>query len=98
MNENEHKNKYYCIIFFIFQLFFLMTYLEILEFNFCNLNKNTKKNIEFRSIIESSGESGRDSSVNLRSIDINDDYSIVSSDNDIELSPQIDNEVNPQTM
>jgi len=98
MNENEHKNKYYCIIFFIFQLFFLMIYLEILELNFCNLNKNTKKNIEFRSIIESSGENGRDSSVDLRNIDINDDYSIVSSDNDIELCPQIDNEANPQPM
>ena len=91
-------NKYYCIIFFIFQLFFLMVYLEILELNFCGLNENTKRNIEFRSLIESSGQSGRDSSADLGIVDINKDYSINTSENEdkkdkkIELLLQNDNE------
>ena len=89
INEHEDKNKYYCIIFFIFQLFFLTIYLEILELNFCKLNKNTKKNIELRSILDSSGQKGRYLSTDLENIDINDDYYIVSSDKNIELCPQI---------
>ena len=98
MNDMDN-NKYYCIILFVFQLFFLMIYLEILELNFCNLNENTKKNIEFRSIIESAGENGRDSSIGIGAIDINRDYSIYSDncdkiDKDIELLQQNENEVN----
>ena len=93
--------RYFCIIFFIIQLFFLMIYLEILEFNFCNLNKNTKRNIEFRSIIESSGRSGRDSFVESGNIDINKDYAInvleneEKTNNNLELYPLNDNEVIP---
>ena len=93
--------RYFCIIFFIIQLFFLMIYLEILEFNFCNLNKNTKRNIEFRSIIESSGRSGRDSFVESGNIDINKDYAINTleneekTNNNLELYPLNDNEVIP---
>ena len=79
---NEKGNsKYFCIIFFVIQLFFLMIYLEILELNFCNLNQNTKKNIEFRSIIESTGDNGRDSSVGIGIIDVNNDYSVNLSEN-----------------
>ena len=44
----ENNNKYICIIIFLFQFFILMIYLEILEFNFLNLNKNTKRNIKLR--------------------------------------------------
>ena len=44
----EMENKYYTIIPFIFQIFILFFYFEILEFNFCNLNYNTAKNIEKR--------------------------------------------------
>ena len=93
--------RYFCIIFFIIQLFFLMIYLEILEFNFCNLNKNTKRNIEFRSIIESSGRSGRDSFIESGNIDINKDYAInvleneEKTNNNLELYPLNDNEVIP---
>ena len=43
-----NENKYICIIFFIFQFFCLMIYLEILELNFLNLNINTKRNIKLR--------------------------------------------------
>ena len=80
INESDAK-KYFTIIFFVIQLFFLMIYLEILELNFCNLNQNTKKSIDFRSTIEASGENGRDSSIGLGVVDINADYSLDLSEN-----------------
>ena len=43
-----NDNKYICIIFFLLQFFCLMIYLEILELNFLNLNKNTKRKIKLR--------------------------------------------------
>ena len=43
--DDEKENKYYTIIPFVFQIFALLFYFEILEFNFCKLNKNTAKNI-----------------------------------------------------
>ena len=45
---NEHKNKWFTIIPFVFQFLSLMFFLEIFEFNFCKLNKNTKKSILLR--------------------------------------------------
>ena len=39
------------IILSILQVICLLFYLEILELNFCNLNKNTKKNIEERELL-----------------------------------------------
>ena len=75
-----------------------MIYLEILELNFCNLNQNTKRNIEFRSILESTGDNGRDSSVGIGIIDVNNDYSVNLSENvnnndkNIELLQQNENE------
>ena len=80
INESDAK-KYFTIIFFVIQLFFLMIYLEILELNFCNLNQNTKKSIDFRSTIEASGENGRDSTIGLGVVDINADYSLDLSEN-----------------
>ena len=46
--QSESSLKYYCIIPFAFQFFSLMVYLEIIELNFCGLNKNTKRNIQNR--------------------------------------------------
>ena len=43
-NEYDYT-KYICIIFFILQIFSLMIYLEILELNFLNLNKDTIRSI-----------------------------------------------------
>jgi len=45
-----HKNKkyYFFLIPTFFQILSLLFYLEILEFNFCNLNRNTKRNIMLR--------------------------------------------------
>ena len=80
INESDAK-KYFTIFFFVIQLFFLMIYLEILELNFCNLNQNTKKSIDFRSTIDSSGENGRDSTIGLGVVDINADYSLDLSEN-----------------
>ena len=97
INESNSK-KYFTIIFFVIQLFFLMIYLEILELNFCNLNQNTKKSIDFRSTIDSSGENGRDSTIGLGVVDINADYSLDLSENgdknnnNIELLQKSENE------
>ena len=43
---NEYDSmKYICIIFFVLQFFFITIYLEILELNFLNLNKDTIRRI-----------------------------------------------------
>ena len=44
----EGTNRWIILIVSIFQIISLLFYLEIFEFNFCNLNHNTKKNIEER--------------------------------------------------
>ena len=44
----DKSNKYYTLIPFVFQILALLFYFEILEFNFCDLNKNTTKNIQKR--------------------------------------------------
>ena len=48
----ENKKKWYSIIIFIFQFISLTFFLEIFEFNFCGLNKNTKRNIKTRAATE----------------------------------------------
>ena len=45
---NFAKNYLYFLIPAFFQILSLLFYLEILEFNFCNLNYNTKRNIMLR--------------------------------------------------
>jgi len=44
----EGNNKWIVLILSLFQILFILFYLEILEFNFCSLNKNTKKSIAER--------------------------------------------------
>ena len=46
--NGKNEKKWYSIILFIFQFISLAFFLEIFEFNFCNLNKNTKRNINKR--------------------------------------------------
>ena len=46
--NHDNSIKYLSIIPFLFQFFSLMIYLEIIELNFCGLNKNTKRNIQKR--------------------------------------------------
>ena len=79
---DEEPEKYYSLIFFALQFFSLLIYLEIIELNFCNLNKNTKRNIELRGILDFSGENGRDSTAGRGNIDINKDYFIEFGEND----------------
>ena len=48
---DSNKADYYhlfCIIPAIFEILSLLFFLEIFEFNFCGLNKNTRKNIQLR--------------------------------------------------
>ena len=52
LTKSPSSNKWYSIILFVFKFLILMFYLEIFEFNFCNLNENTKKNITSRAISE----------------------------------------------
>jgi len=46
------SKHYYFLILFVFQIFCLLIYLEIIELNFCGLNKNTKRNIRERGLSE----------------------------------------------
>ena len=51
LNALFHKEDYrvlYILIPLCFQIFMMLLYFEILELNFCGLNKNTVKNIEYR--------------------------------------------------
>jgi hypothetical protein len=47
-NYDEYKNHLFFLIPAVFQILSLLFFLEILEFNFCNLNQNTKRNIMLR--------------------------------------------------
>ena len=48
-NEYINKGYEYCyLLIYAIQIFSLMIYLEIIELNFCKLNKNTRKNIKSR--------------------------------------------------
>jgi len=73
----DNPEKAYVIVFFILQFFCLMIVLEIIELNFCGLNKNTKRNISQRGMSELLEENGADdSSVVLNQIDIDNQYYI----------------------
>ena len=82
IDQKQTSRKYYCIIFFVLQFFCLLVYLEILELNFCGLNKNVKRNVDKRGIDELLGNDGRDSTLGLDGkLDINKDYCIDSLEN-----------------
>ena len=53
------------LIFFIVEFLFYLIFLEIIELNFCDLNKNIKKNIQIRAKSDSTNEEGRDSFFDL---------------------------------
>lgn len=46
--NSTHEYKWYTLIPFVFQFISLMFFLEVFELNFCDLNKNTRKNIQIR--------------------------------------------------
>ena len=70
---NEYKYYLYFLIPAVFQIISLLFFLEILEFNFCGLNKNTKRNImlreeaemQFRNSISSDIEIDNDLTINI---------------------------------
>jgi len=94
----DNPEKAYVIVFFILQFFCLLIVLEIIELNFCGLNKNTKRNISQRGMSELLEENGADdSSVGLNQLDINKDYYIINTaenqkNEDIELNQQSSSE------
>ena len=51
--EKSHsKDYFYFLILFVFQIFCLLIYLEIIELNFLGLNMNTRRNIKERGLTE----------------------------------------------
>ena len=64
---------------YIIQILSLLIYLEVLEFNFCGLNKNTKRNIDLRAQKDLLDE-GRDSTIGINLVDIGNDYGVDISD------------------
>ena len=66
-SSNEDKYYFFFLIPAVFQITSLLFFLEILEFNFCNLNKNTKRNIMLR---EENEMVSRDSKASDIEIDI----------------------------
>ena len=67
--------KLYLIVFYIIQIIALMIHLEIIELNFCGLNKFTKRNIDLRGVHELLNED-KDLTAGLNIVDINKDYNI----------------------
>ena len=62
LNSSKSIKKWHSLILFSLQLIILLFFLEIFEFNFCNLNKNTKRSIEERSLtLMDMGESSNNS-------------------------------------
>ena len=67
----EGNNKWIVLILSLFQILFILFYLEILEFNFCSLNKNTKKSIAERERKQSIDESNDiDYEIDIKGYDI----------------------------
>ena len=77
----DRENKYYTIIPFAFQILALMFYFEIIEYNFCNLNHNTAKNIKQRegSITEENDINQRNSKAS--NIELGENYYLSNTDN-----------------
>ena len=73
------KDKLYCIVFFTIQFLALMIHLEIIELNFCGLNKYTKANINLRSMGDLSFEE-RDTISSHNSVEIGKGYNVEEND------------------
>ena len=77
---NHNVEKLYCIVFYAIQFFALMIHLEILELNFCGLNKYSKRNIDLRSRDDLIFEK-RDSISSQNSIEIESGYKLDAKEN-----------------
>ena len=79
--------KFECLALFVIQFITLMFYLEIIELNFCGLNKNTRRNIQKRGEDELIGKTNlRDSTASL--IEFSPDYIITTKGQDINITTQ----------
>ena len=92
-NKNYEFEKYqYCyLIFYVLQIFSLMIYLEIIELNFCNLNKNTRRNIKSRAeddLIQ------RLDSINSNNFEVEGGYIVGNIDNNSLGEDSVKNELN----
>ena len=67
---SEDQDRWFMLIVSIFQVIFLLFYLEIFECNFCSLNKNTKRNISKRA--ESLSFSINDDEISIKGYDFSD--------------------------
>ena len=68
--KNGGINRYIILIISLFQIIFLLFYLEIFEYNFCSLNKNTKRSISEREKNQIDYFNDDDSKVTIRGYDI----------------------------
>ena len=69
----EGNNRWIVLVLSLFQILFILFYLEILEYNFCSLNKNTRKHISERERKQSSDESNDiDYEIDIKGYDISD--------------------------
>ena len=71
----KSNNRWIVLALSLFQVLFILFYLEILEYNFCSLNKNTKKHISERERKQSSDESNDiDYEIDIKGYDISDTF------------------------
>ena len=70
IKDNEGVNRWIILVISIFQIISLLFYLEILEYNFCSLNKNTKKNIMDREKKETFDDNNSDNEIVIKGYDI----------------------------
>jgi len=71
----EGNNKWIVLVLSLLQIFFGLFYLEILEYNFCSLNKNTIKSIAEREHRQSNNENNNDDNddeIEIKGYDIKD--------------------------
>ena len=88
----EGNNRWIILMLSVFQILFSLFYLEIFEYNFCSLNKNTKKNISERehrnSIIEN----------NLNENDNDDDNDEIEIKGGYDISESLKAQVNKESL
>ena len=90
------NKKYYTIIPFVFQILCLLFYFEILELNFCNLNKNTVKNIQAREKLQEYNEPKPSNSFKNK-IELVDQYYLVENESEFKDEETNDNNKDNKT-
>ena len=75
------SKKYECLALFFLQFITLMFYLEIFEFNFCGLNKNTRRNIQEREKDEMLSQERISRTSSTSEIEVSPDYIVYSTRN-----------------